>query len=111
MPRRIIRFLLTVQSILFLSHAFVYETWTTLHSSGGPPANGISKLGIAITILSLTFVSASVLARYSRNLLARWYYRAAAVWLGFFSFFFLASLGSWVTYGLAKIARLDWQPQ
>lgn len=111
MRRRITGFLLTVQFILLMAHAFVYETWATLHASAAGSHTGISKLGAAMALLAMTFVSASVLARYSRNFLARWYYRAAAVWLGFLSFFFLASAASWLAYAFAKIAKIAWQPQ
>jgi len=113
--RNIITFLAAVQSILFLSHWFVYETWTALGrapnaaAAADPP--GISWLGIAIAVLSITFLTASLLARRYSNAFVRLYYKAAAVWLGFFSFAFLAACASWIVYGAARLLRLDWPPQ
>ena len=61
--------------------------------------------------LSITFVVATLLAwRYS-NAFVRLYYKAAAVWLGFLSFLFLAALLSWIVYGVAQLFSLPWQRQ
>jgi predicted MPP superfamily phosphohydrolase len=40
----------------------------------------------------------------------RLFYAIAAVWLGFASFFLLASVASWIVYGLSIVAGLGWQP-
>jgi predicted MPP superfamily phosphohydrolase len=107
MRRRIISFVAIIQAILLASHWFVYRTWAAFQHAPDPP--GISTLGLAFAILSVTFVTASLLAwRYS-GLAVRLYYTAAAVWLGFFNFFFLAACASWIVYGLARTLRLPWQ--
>lgn len=107
MRTRILIFLATVQAILFASHWFVYETWTSFRQAPDPP--GISWLAIIVAILSVTFLTASLLARSHSQLPARIYYTASAVWLGFFSFFFLAACASWLVYGIARLFRLHWQ--
>src|SRR5208282_1572192 len=66
---------------------------------------------VAFAILSVTFLTASLLARSYSHPLVRLYYKASAVWLGFFSFAFLASCASWILYGVATLLRLHWQPQ
>ena len=72
---------------------------------------GVSALGVAFAFLSVSFVTASLLAwRYSA-LPVRIYYTAAAIWIGFFNFFFLAACASWIAYGLIKALRLPWQQQ
>jgi uncharacterized protein len=109
MRRRIILFIIVFQAILLASHWFVYRTWTTFQQAPDPPR--VSALGVAFAVLSVTFITASLLAwRYS-ELPVRIYYMVAAVWLGFFNFFFLAACASWITYGLGKALRLPWQQQ
>jgi hypothetical protein len=109
MRRRIVLFVAIIQAILLASHWFVYRTWTAFQHAPDPP--GISALGLTFAFLSVTFVTASLLAwRYS-ELPVRIYYTAAAVWLGFFNFFFLAACASWIVYGPARALRLPWQRQ
>jgi len=109
MRRRIIFVVAIIQAILLASHWFVYQTWTAFQHATDPP--GISTLGLAFAILSVTFITASLLAwRYS-EWPVRIYYTAAAVWLGFFNFFFLAACASWIVYGLVRALRLPWQQQ
>jgi uncharacterized protein len=109
MRRRIILFVAIIQAILLASHWFVYQTWKAFQQAPDPP--GIPTLGLAFAVMSVTFITASLLAwRYS-ELPVRIYYTAAAVWLGFFNFFFLAACASWVVYGLARALRLPWQQQ
>lgn len=109
MRRRIILFIIVIQAVLLASHLFVYRTWTTFQQAHEP--SGISPLGVSFAVLSVTFLTASLLAwRYS-GLPVRIYYTVAAVWLGFFNYFFLASFACWVLYGLEKALRLPWPQQ
>ncbi len=103
---RIFKFAAFVQVMLFATHWFVYETWTVLRRAPDPP--GIPRLAIVFAILSVTFLSASLLAwRYS-NFAVRIYYTAASIWLGFFSYFFFASCLAWIVYGLTRWLAPDW---
>lgn len=103
---RIVKFAAFVQVLLLATHAFVYETWTLLRRAPDPP--GIPWLAVVLGILSLTFLTASLLAwRYS-NLAVRIYYTIASVWLGFFSYFFFASCLSWIVYGLTRWLAPAW---
>jgi predicted MPP superfamily phosphohydrolase len=71
---------------------------------GNPP--GVFKLQIVLALLSVSFVSASLLAwRYS-NFLVRIFYTIAAVWLGTLSFLFLAACSCWVVLGTSHIFGL-----
>jgi uncharacterized protein len=108
MRTRIFVFLATFQSLLFAFHWFVYETWARFRQAPDPP--GISRLAIAVAILSVTFLTASLLARRYSQFPVRLYYTASAIWLGFFSFFFLAACASWIVYGAARLLHLGWQP-
>lgn len=108
MRKRIFVFLATFQSLLLGLHWFVYETWVAFRRAPDPP--GISWLAIAVAILSVTFLTATLLARRYSQFPVRLYYTVSAVWLGFFSFFFVAACASWIVYGAARLLRLGWQP-
>lgn len=110
--RNIIIFLAIVQSILFLGHWFLYETWTFFwRAPSGAAAHGTPWLGVAFAVLSITFLTASLLARRYSNALVRVYYTASAVWLGFFSFALLAACASWIVLGATALLRLHWPPR
>jgi uncharacterized protein len=100
-----IGFILVFQSILFLTHILLYETW--VFSSAPDGAHGALWIKLALSILSVSFLSSSLLAfRYTNGPL-RAFYRAAAVWLGFLTFLFLAAVSSWIVFGLAWLAGVD----
>jgi predicted MPP superfamily phosphohydrolase len=86
-----------IQAFLFLVHIAVYETWTFFW--GAPDGSRAVELRIALAILSISFVGASLLAHQYFNPLVRAAYTAASVWLGLVSFFFLAACASWIVYG------------
>lgn len=101
---RILLFVAIIQSILFLAHWFVYETWTTFRAVPDPP--GVTRLQAAVFLLSLSFVVATLLAfRYSSSPV-RLFYSIAALWMGFFNFLFLAACLSWITYAGGRLAGL-----
>lgn len=102
MPRRFLVFVAIIQMILFLGHLFLYETWTAFF---GLPASPW-KLRLLIALLSVSFVSASMLAFRHNNFLVRTFYIISVVWLGFLSFFFFASWACWIVYFGAKLFSL-----
>ena len=104
MRRRIAIFVLIVQSILFLIHFFLYQTWTFFRD--GPRPQGHLTLQLAIAALSLSFISASLLAYRYSNSLVRMYYTISAVWLGFVNFGFMAACACWIFYGGLRIFGL-----
>lgn len=106
MRMRIFKFATFVQLVLFTAHFFVYETWTLLRRAPDPP--GFSWLALAAGILSVTFLSASLLAWRYKNLAVRVYYTAASVWLGFLSFLFFASCLAWIVFGITRWVAPDW---
>ena len=104
MRARIIRFVAVFEAILMAGHWFVFKTWTGFHP--GSHTSGVPGLALIVGFLSITFVTASLLAWRSHALPVRLYYAAAATWLGFFNFFFLAAIASWIAYGAARLAHL-----
>ena len=57
---------------------------------------------MVLTLLSITFVSASLLAFNYTNLAVRIYYRIAAVWAGLLSFLFIAALCAWAAFAMSS---------
>lgn len=104
MRSRLFVFVSVVQSILFLGHGILYVTAS--YFWGGAAASWQAKL--ALGLLSISFVAASLRGWYSYHPLVRIFYAAAAVWLGFASFFLLASVICWLVLGLSTIAGLHW---
>jgi uncharacterized protein len=97
-------FILTVQTILFLAHFFLYKTWTS--SQVGSDGGGPLWLKVAVGLLSVSFLVASLLAFRYTGPVVRGLYKAAAVWLGLLSFLFLAAVASWCVYGFALVMGL-----
>jgi uncharacterized protein len=88
-----------IQTVLFLAHFLLYETWT--YQS---PSDGKFWLQLALAVLSVSFVSATLLAFRYTNPLLRMFYRIAAIWLGLLTFIFVAALASWAIFGVATLA-------
>ena len=105
MRARIIVFLIVIQSILLFAHWFIYTTWKAFLAVADPP--GFTPAEIAIALLSVSFVAASLLAYRFSNPIVRGFYRIAALWLGAVNFFFLAACLCWVLYFVAALGRLD----
>lgn len=111
MRKRIAIFLAIVQSVIFLAHWFVYDTWRDFQPASAAGSHGVSPLAFVFPVFSITFLMASILARRYANAFVRIYYTVAAVWLGWFSFAFLAAIAAWIVRGFAALLRLHWQPQ
>jgi predicted MPP superfamily phosphohydrolase len=104
-PKRLIGFIAVIQSVLFLTHFLLYETWT--FSPAGNPTHDSLWTKLLLGFLSVSFVAASLLAFRYTNSVLRAFYRAAAVWLGLLTFFFLAAVASWIILGLTRLAGLS----
>jgi uncharacterized protein len=100
--KRLVGFIAFIQSVLFLTHFFLYETWT--FSAVGGDSRGALWLKLVLGFLSVSFVTASLLAFRHTNAALRVFYRVAAVWTGLLSFLFLAAASSWIIFGLARLA-------
>ena len=101
---RIVVFVVVIQTVLLLAHWFLYTTWTDFWAPPDPA--GISGLQIALGLLSVSFVLASLLAWRSSHILVRILYKIAAVWLGTLTYCFLAACAAWITYGGARLFGL-----
>lgn len=100
--KRLVVFISIIQSIFFLTHFFLYQAWTFQLPAGSTPSKG--WVAAIFILLSISFVSASLLAfRYS-NAVVRVFYRVAAVWAGLLSFFCLAAVFSWMVFAASSLA-------
>jgi len=98
-------FIAAIQTVLFFTHFFIYETWA--FSSAGSVAEGPLWLKVTFCILSVSFLGASLLAFRYTSATLRLFYKAAAVWLGLLSFLFLAALSSWIVFGAVRLAGVE----
>ncbi|MEY2412037.1 MAG: uncharacterized protein QOD84_643 [Acidobacteriaceae bacterium] len=105
MQRRLIGFVAIIQSVLLSAHYLFYETWT--FSVAGSSIAEPMWIKLFLVFLSLSFISASLLAFRYTNAVVRVFYRAAAAWIGLVSFLFLASVFSWVILGGASLAGVN----
>src|SRR5580704_1691896 len=103
--RELVGFIAVIQSVLFLTHYFLYETWT--FSPAGSEAPGAFWIKLVLGLLSVSFIAASLLAFRYTNAALRAFYRAAAVWMGLVSFLFLAAVSAWIIFGIARLAGLN----
>ncbi len=99
----LIGFIVVIQSVLFLTHFLLYETWTFAPATGHTPTLWIRLI---LGLLSVSFVSASLLAFRYTNAAVRVFYRAAAVWVGLLTFLFVAAVSSWIIFEVAGLAGL-----
>ena len=103
--KELIGFVAVIQSVLFLTHYLLYETWT--FSPAGSETPGALWIKLALGFLSVSFVIASLFAFRYTNAALRAFYRAAAVWMGLVSFLFLAAVSSWIIFGVARVVGLN----
>jgi len=89
-----------LQSVLFLAHFFLYETWAFRHHASP------FWIELALGLLSVTFVSASLLAFRYTNAAVRAFYRIAAVWVGLLSFLVIAAVCCWFIFVVSLAAGL-----
>jgi predicted MPP superfamily phosphohydrolase len=101
---RFVVFVAIIQSTLFLAHWFVYETWSDFWGTSDPP--GISKLQVALALLSVSFVTASLLAFRYAHILVRLFYKISAAWLGVLSCCFFAACSCRILYDLVRLLGL-----
>jgi predicted MPP superfamily phosphohydrolase len=101
----IVGFIAVFQSMLFITHLLLFETWA--FSSTGSLPHSDAWLKCALAFLSASFLASSLLAFRYTNAVLRVFYRVSAVWLGLVSFLSFAALLSWVIFGAARLAGMD----
>src|SRR5579872_4468899 len=100
--RRFVGFIVVIQFVLWLTHYFVYQTFT--YRLPATDANEKVWLQVILGVLSVSFVAASTLAFSYTGASIRAFYRASAVWMGLLSFLFLAGVLAWLTLAIGTLA-------
>ncbi len=90
-------------------HIAIYATWAFF--IGAPNPSRAIELRIAMAILSVSFVAASLLAHRYFNPLVRVVYTVTSVWLGLVNFLFLAASDCWIVYGVPLLMKLRLKKQ
>jgi predicted MPP superfamily phosphohydrolase len=99
----LIGFIAVIQTVLFLAHFLLYQTWTY-----ALPSDARSWwIQVIVGILSVSFVTASLLAFRYTNGAIRIFYRAAAIWLGLLTFLVSAAVGAWILLGVTRAAGME----
>lgn len=88
--------ILLVGSILFLAHWLIQ--YTVIAFWGGFNSGEILAFRLAFFALAISFIPAALLSYRFNNIVVSAFYKVAAVWLGFLSFFFLAACFSWLLW-------------
>jgi predicted MPP superfamily phosphohydrolase len=83
-----------VQSLLCLAHWFLYATFLHFWWPLSPSTN--HAVGVALTLLSASFIFGALLGFRFSNLIVRIVYWIAAIWLGLLNFLFFASCLAWL---------------
>jgi predicted MPP superfamily phosphohydrolase len=97
--RNIAGFIAVIQSVLFLTHLFLYETWIAFW--GAPSGRALWALRGAWFLLAVSFAPTTLWTWRSRGLVARLAYTLASVWLGMVSFFVAAACLAWTVKAIA----------
>jgi uncharacterized protein len=100
--------ILVIQVILLLAYWFVYTTCSAFFPGLAPAA--INELRVAMLVLAFSFVPATLLSFRFSHPVVRLFYWAAAVWLGFFDFFFWASVSIRLVWVVLRISHLAAHP-
>ena len=101
----IVGFIAVLQSVLFLTHFFLYRTWVFAPGEGQVP--GARWIATFLGVSSVSFVAASLLAFRYTNAAVRAFYKVAAVWVGLLSFLFVAAVSSWIIFGAMNLFGLN----
>jgi predicted MPP superfamily phosphohydrolase len=91
-----------VQTILFLAHWFLYCTWIDFGWPLGP--SGMLALRVALVVLSLVFVVATVLAFRFNGPIVSFLYKISAVWLGLLNYLFFGACFAWLVDLILRFA-------
>jgi predicted MPP superfamily phosphohydrolase len=105
--RRFGVFVALVESVLLLSHLLFYETWIYFWRISD--ASTLTGTRVVIALLSLSFVTASLLSFRYRNIAVRMFYTIAAVWLAIFNYAVFAAIACWLVYGLSSLLGAQWE--
>jgi uncharacterized protein len=83
-----------IQTILCLAHWFLYRTWIDFWWPLSPAASSV--LRVALFLLSVIFVVATILTFRFSNQFVKFLYWIASIWLGISNFLFVGACFAWL---------------
>jgi predicted MPP superfamily phosphohydrolase len=103
---RLVVFLAVFQTVLLLVHGFLFFTWIYFWAPRIPGESSYGDAGFlnhprllaTMAILSISFLIISLIGFRLTNMVLRFVYRTAAVWLGFVNYAFFSAIACWVSY-------------
>jgi uncharacterized protein len=95
-------FIAIAQGIVILAHALLYFSWMHFFHITNPAL--ARTLGIALAVLSVSFIGASLLIFWRDNVVTRGIYYIAAIWLGLLLYLFLTTILVWVVEGAIRLS-------
>lgn len=105
MKVKIIIFIVIIFFILVAAHAFLYFSWLRFFNITNPNIKKI--LGIALAILSVSFIVANLLVYLNENAITNFLYTVASIWLGTLLYLFLAVIGTWIIFLICRIFSVE----
>jgi uncharacterized protein len=105
---RLAVFISIVQSILFVAHGILYATWAKFWID--PRTPGTHGMAWAFFLLSISFVTTSILSMRYSNAAIRICYVLAAVWLGLVDFLVMGACACWLIWGVTRVAGAGVNP-
>lgn len=94
-----------LQTLLCIFHWFLYQTWVDFWFPMSPAS--VLALRVSLASLSLAFIPATLLSFRFSNAAVQLLYRAAAIWMGFANFLFLAAWLAWLADIVLRFAVPD----
>jgi hypothetical protein len=93
---------------LLAAHWFLFHTWIAFWSA--PGAATVLAVRAVVLVLAFSFVFASLLSFRFSNPLVDFFYRCAAIWLGFLNYLFFAACLSWLVWYAVVALQLGFNP-
>src|ERR1017187_9844695 len=83
-------FLLFIAEFLYLGNLIIYEA--VILAFGITETTQLLLLGVGLGFLTASFIAATIIGNFYYNVFTRAYYLLSAVWIGFFTYIFIASI-------------------
>jgi predicted MPP superfamily phosphohydrolase len=109
--KRLVVFLTVFQTVLIVVHGFLFFTWVYFRAAPVDAQTNTYEFAplnhwrvlLALAILSVSFLAASLVGFRLTNVLLRVVYCITAVWLGFVNYAFFSALLCWLVYAAFRI--------
>lgn len=91
-------FIAVAMAVVIGVHALLYFSWLRFFGVTDPTLRRI--IGIALAVLSVSFLLTSILVHWRENLFTGGLYALAATWMGMLLYLFMATIAVWLILGV-----------